>query len=270
MKPKVLLSRKTFFSASRRLWIEAWDESQNQAAFGKATQLHGHDYVVDAYYAGPVPKDDGMIANISELKPLLAEMVQHFDGKYLNHLPDFASALPTLENIVNSLWFRLPPTLGTGKLERIALEESRRLRILKTIDTMRLTRSYEFCAAHRLHSPALPETENMQRYGKCSNPAGHGHNYVLEVSLQGQTDAATGQLISLKTLDALIEKTIIDRFDHKHLNEDCPEFEGVIPTSENFARVIFDLLDPLLQEPHCQLSKIGLHETYKNYFEVER
>lgn len=270
MKPNIFLSRKTFFSATRRLQVDGWNEDQNRAAFRKACQLHGHDYIVEVFYAGNVSDDDGMIINIMDVKALLATMTAHFDGHYLNDLSDFEGRLPTLENLVNSLWSYLPGALGNGQLDRLRLEESRRLNIIKTNNTMHLTRSYDFCAAHRLHAPHLPASENEQRYGKCGNPAGHGHNYKLDVTLEGEPNPQTGQLVALPELDQLVEETIIDRFDHKHLNEDCAEFKDLIPTSENFAKVIFDLLNPLLDSPHSHLAKVGLHETYKNYFEVER
>lgn len=270
MNSKVLLGRKAFFSATRRLHVNGWNEEQNVAQFGKASRLHGHDYVVDAFYGGAVHGDDGMIVNISELKPFLARAAGYFDGFYLNDLEEFQEALPTAENLVNCFWNHLPQALGTGQLDRLRLDESPRLWVVKTINTMLFTRSYDFCAAHRLHTPNLPASENRRRYGKCNNPAGHGHNYRLEVTLEGDPNPQTGQLAALPQLDQVVEETIIDRFDHRHLNEDCPEFETLVPTSENLAKVIFDLLDPLLESPHSRLAKVGLHETYKNYFEVER
>jgi 6-pyruvoyltetrahydropterin/6-carboxytetrahydropterin synthase len=270
VKPKVLLGRKAFFSATRRLYLTDWSAEENEAQFGKASNLHGHDYLIEAFYGGAVHGDDGMIVNITDLKPLLADAAAYFDGHYLNDLDEFKNVLPTIENLVNCLWNHLPATLGSGQLERLRLDESPRLWAVKTTGTMHLTRSYDFCAAHRLHAPDLPEAENERRYGKCNNPAGHGHNYTLEVTLEGEPDPQSGQLAALPALDQLVEKTVLDRFDHKHLNEDCPEFEHLIPTSENLAKVIFDLLNPLLESPHSHLAKVGLHETFKNYFEVER
>ena len=84
-------------------------------------------------------------------------------------------------------------------------------------------------------------------YGKCNNPRGHGHNYGLEVTIAGTTDA-NGQIIARDELDEIVDKEVFARFDHRHLNEDCPEFNGMVPTSENLARVIFDLLDERLQD----------------------
>lgn len=270
MNSKVLLGRKAFFSATRRLHVNSWNAEENAAEFGKASRLHGHDYLIEAFYGGAVHGDDGMIVNITDLKPFLADAAAYFDGRYLNDLAELNTVPPTLENLVNCVWNRLPVTLGSGRLERLRLDESPRLWAIKTINTMFLTRSYDFCAAHRLHAPELPASENRRRYGKCNNPAGHGHNYTLEVTLEGEPNPQTGQLAALPALDHLVEETIIERFDHRHLNEDCPEFETLIPTSENLAKVIFNLLDPLLQTPHSHLAKVGLHETHKNYFEVER
>ncbi|MEO6908700.1 MAG: 6-carboxytetrahydropterin synthase [Abditibacteriaceae bacterium] len=270
MNPKVLLGRKAFFSATRRLHVDGWNEEENVAEFGKASRLHGHDYLVEAFYGGTVHSDDGMIVNITDLKPFLAKAAAYFDGHYLNDLAEFHDALPTAENLVNCFWNHLPQTLGSGELTRLRLDESSRLWVTITINTMFFTRSYDFCAAHRLHAPDLPASENKRRYGKCNNPAGHGHNYTLEVTLEGNLNPQTGQLAALPQLDQLVEETVIDRFDHRHLNEDCPEFKDIVPTSENLAKVIFNLLDPLLESPHSHLAKVGLHETYKNYFEVER
>ena len=191
MNPKVLLGRKAFFSATRRLHIKDWNEEQNFVEFGKASRLHGHDYLVDAFYGGAVHPDDGMIVNITDLKPFLANAATYFDGHYLNDLAEFQSALPTAENLVNCFWNHLPQTIGSGQLSRLRLNESSRLRAIKTINNMLLTRSYEFCAAHRLHAPDLSETENKRRYGKCNNPAGHGHNYTLDVTLEGDPDPQT-------------------------------------------------------------------------------
>jgi len=270
MTSKVLLGRKTFFSATRALAIQGATVEANKAVFGKAYRLHGHGYMAEAFYAGNIARDDGMIVNITELKPFLATASAYFDGTYLNDLVEFKDAPPTLENLVNCFWNHLPSELGSGQLQKLRLDESPRLWAIKTTDAMYLTRSYDFCAAHRLHAPNLPAGENERRYGKCNNPAGHGHNYTLEVTLQGDPDPRTGQLMPLPALDQLVEETVLERFDHRHLNEDCPEFADLIPTSENLARVIFDLLNPLLETPQSNLAKIGLHETFKNYFEVKR
>ena len=89
---------------------------------------------------------------------------------------------------------------------------------------IRLTRRYRWPASHRLHSDALSEEQNWKLYGKCNNPYGHGHDYVLEVSVTGEVDARTGQVARRETLDALVESSVLNDFAHKNLNQDVPDF----------------------------------------------
>lgn len=270
MNEQVTLGRRSFFSAGLSLHNPAWSDERNRAVFGKAAAPHGHDYVLDAYYRGMVATEDGMIVNITDIKPLLAEVLGGLEGRFLNEEVDyFRARRPTAENVVDFLWQELPAQIASGRLVRLRLEESPRLRVQRTEHAMQVTRNYEFAAAHRLHAPALSEEENDRRYGKCNNPRGHGHNYGLEVTVEGAPDGETGWIIPPAELDAIVDEEVYNRFDHKHLNEDCPEFAGLIPTSENLARVIFDLLRPRLDGAGRRLAKIGLHETQKNYFEVE-
>ena len=128
-----------------------------------------------------------------------------------------------------------------------------------------LTKIYEFSAAHRLHSQLLSDQENLEIFGKCNNPAGHGHNYVLEVTIKGTVDPKTGLVTDLNLLDEVIEKEVFSRFDYKHLNLDTTEFENVNPTSENFVKVLWDVLEPNLQP--TLLHRVRLRETPKNHFD---
>jgi len=127
-----------------------------------------------------------------------------------------------------------------------------------------LTRTYTFCAAHRLHSDQLPEDLNRKIFGKCNNLNGHGHNYTVLVTVHGELDSRTGLITDVDALDRLVKKNIVDRFDHQHLNFD-PAFEQVTTTGENLARLIWDLL--VDQIPSGQLGKIGVIETRDNFFE---
>ena len=257
---KVSIARRAYFSFGRHAQIENWPP--------RLRLPHGYDCVLTVYYDGSVPVHNGMVVNISDIKPALAEAVAPLDYAMLTGQDEILKAPPSAENIVKFLWERLPAQVEEGQLSRVVLEVSSRLSIEKTPDIMRLTRKYEFAAAHRLCSPDFSDEENSTLYGKCSNLAGHGHNYGLEVTVEGTPDEA-GFIIAPQKLDALVEAEIFERFDHKHLNEDCPEFENLIPTSENFARVIFAVLQEKLSEAGYRLAKIGLHETQKNYFEVE-
>jgi 6-pyruvoyltetrahydropterin/6-carboxytetrahydropterin synthase len=127
-----------------------------------------------------------------------------------------------------------------------------------------ITRTYTFCAAHRLHTDQLPEDLNQQIFGKCNNPNGHGHNYTVLVTVQGELHARTGVITDVEALDRLVQATIVDRFDHQHLNFD-PAFEQVTTTGENLARLIWDILVDHI--PSGRLGKIGVIETRDNYFE---
>ena len=268
---KIVIGRRAFFSAGRVLRRADWSDEENQKAYGKDFFPHGHDYLLSVFYAGEPREEDGMIVNISEIKPILARILQPLEDAFLNEIPAFETTVPTLENLVGYLWNQLPARIEEGVVSRLCLQESARFWAQKSASTnlMKLTRKYEFAAAHRLNAPSLSLDENSSRYGKCNNLAGHGHNYGLEVTIEGEPDAAKGVLIAPLELDAIVEKEVFDRFDHKHLNEDCPDFETLIPTSENLARVIFEKLEPALKTDARRLVKIGLNETQKNYFEVE-
>jgi 6-pyruvoyltetrahydropterin/6-carboxytetrahydropterin synthase len=127
-----------------------------------------------------------------------------------------------------------------------------------------LTRRYAFAASHRLHSPRLSEPENQRIYGKCANPYGHGHNYVVEVTVSGPVDPATGMVTQIETLDTLVEREVIEAFDHKYLNEEIPVFRGHVPTTENLCKEIYARLKPFSA---ARLERVRLEETSLNSFE---
>lgn len=270
--PTVSLSRGISFSAGRRLFCPNWDEPQNQRAFGLASKPHGHEYVLEVAYCGHVSTEDGMIMNLVDLKPLVKAAISPLDQSWIEQdVAEFHAVRPTAENIARYLWSRLPEHFGAAQLYRLRLRESRQTLVELSSHSMKISRSYEFAAAHRLFVPTLSEAENLARFDKCSNPAGHGHNYGLDVWVEGAPDPQTGFIISPQLLDALVETEVYQRFDHKHLNVDCPEFSdaGLVPTSENLARLIFELLGRKLSAEGYKLARIGLRETQKNYFEVE-
>jgi 6-pyruvoyltetrahydropterin/6-carboxytetrahydropterin synthase len=136
-----------------------------------------------------------------------------------------------------------------------------------------LTRRYRFCASHRLHNEALSDDANLRIYGKCDSAFGHGHNYVLEVTVEGPIDQETGMVFDLLALDRLVEKEVLERFDHTNLNLDVENFRSRVPTTENVCAEIFHLLEdkvdgggPLLA---AQLARVRLEETNWNSFEYE-
>jgi 6-pyruvoyltetrahydropterin/6-carboxytetrahydropterin synthase len=119
-------------------------------------------------------------------------------------------------------------------------------------------------ASHRLHNEALSAEENRAAYGKCNNPHGHGHNYVLEVLVCGPVDPETGMVVNMAALDEAVESKIIKRFDHTNLNLD-PAFANRVPTTENLCRAVFGLLKDAL--PAGELEHVRVEETENNFFE---
>ena len=126
-------------------------------------------------------------------------------------------------------------------------------------------RKEHFNAAHRLHNSNWSDEKNRSIFGKCNNPNFHGHNYELAVKVTGQTDVETGYVIDMKILSKIINNEVLDRFDHKNLNLDTKEFENLIPTAENLAVVIWNILREKISE---QLEiKVILYETERNFVE---
>jgi 6-pyruvoyltetrahydropterin/6-carboxytetrahydropterin synthase len=129
---------------------------------------------------------------------------------------------------------------------------------------LELGRRYCFSASHRLHTAHLTEEENCRVFGKCNNPYGHGHNYVVEVSVSGKVDPATGMIANLADLDAFVQQQVLEDFDHKSLNEDVPAFRDKVPTTEN---VCIEIFQRLKKFPLANLERVRVEETGKNSFE---
>ena len=127
-----------------------------------------------------------------------------------------------------------------------------------------LTRRYMFSASHRLHSPELSEAENQRTYGKCNNPHGHGHNYMLEVTVSGPVDDATGMVCNLVDLDGFVQKEVLERFDLQNLNT-LSQFKNLVPTTESLSVVIYEIMQQSFRFAH--LEKVRIEETMMNSFE---
>jgi 6-pyruvoyltetrahydropterin/6-carboxytetrahydropterin synthase len=132
---------------------------------------------------------------------------------------------------------------------------------------MRLTRRYRFAASHRLNSEALTPGENARLYGKCNNPFGHGHDYVLDVSVEGPPDAS-GQIVDRNALDALVQERVLGKVDHRNLNCDLPELRSQVATTENLAFAIQRMLARDWTLP-ARLARVRISETARNTFELE-
>ncbi len=268
------LTRQTAFEASHYNRIPELSNTENLKLFGAATNPngHGHNYILEVMVKGTVDVDDGIVINLVTLDALLkTEVLPKYDHKHLNcQHPFFAGnphVQPTCENIAIEIWQQLVPSLPSGMLHRVRLYE----RTTNFADyygegkMVYLTKVYEFSSAHRLHSHVLSDEENLDIFGKCNNPFGHGHNYVLEVTVKGKVDPRTGLVARLDFLDEVVQKQVYARFDYKHLNFDTPEFEKLNPTSENFVKVLWHVLEPNLHP--VVLYRLRLRETPKNHFD---
>jgi 6-pyruvoyltetrahydropterin/6-carboxytetrahydropterin synthase len=126
-----------------------------------------------------------------------------------------------------------------------------------------ITVKVSFEAAHRLHNPERPDDWNRAAFGKCNNPFGHGHNYVLEVAVEGEVDPDTGYLVDMKELKETLRLVIVSEVDHRHLNHEVPWLAGVNPTAENLAMTFYRRLLPALT-PGVRLAAVTVHETERN------
>jgi len=134
---------------------------------------------------------------------------------------------------------------------------------------MLITRKVEFSASHALRSPSLTDAENAQTYGPAANPNGHGHNYSVEVTLEGEPDAVTGMVMDLKELKDILNREVLEPFDHRFLNHEVPPFDRVVPTAENITLEIWRRLKGTLERDGSRLHAIRLWETndlYVDYY----
>jgi len=271
--PQVTLARKVSFSSGHRYWLPSLNEQGNRELYGEWASPfnHGHNFVLWVSARGEVNESDGMVVNIKWIDDVLQQrVVAKFDQKSINdQIPEFAERSPSLENLLKYFRSTLHELPGNVVLSHLKLEETPLLYGEWTLETdmITLTRTYEFAASHRLHVSALAPEENVRLFGKCNNENGHGHNYVLEVTVSGEISEPSGMLVDLGELDQTVHREVVDRYDHKNLDLDIPEFEGKNTTSEVVGLMIFDRLQFAIP---AQLERIRLYETARNMFEVTR
>ena len=261
-------SRRFDFSASHRYWRDEWSQQENERVFGKCTSPygHGHNYTLDVTIRGTPDPATGMIMNMVDLKVLVNEVLDAFDHKHLNEdTPYFKALIPTTENIVRVLWRLIAPRLPAGvALAHLRLYEMRDLWAdYDGGEEASFSRSYVFSAAHRLHSAQLSDAENQQLCGKCNNPNGHGHNYTLEVTVDGVVDPQTGMVMDMVALDGQV-RSVIDTLDHKHIDREVPWFAARASTGEHIVLYLWEMLATRLEG---QLRQLRLWETKNNVFE---
>jgi len=209
----------------------------------------------------------GYLCNITVIDDLLRRHAIPFGADSLRDHGWRMSA----EHLLVHIWERVvpaaPPQAPVVELElcvtpclRYAIRQEKPEMVL-------LTQQFEFAAAHRLHCPQLTNAENVSTFGKCNNPNGHGHNYLLEVTVAGTPTGRTGAVLPLPRFEQIVKERVIDRLDHKHLNDDTDEFRELNPTVENIARVIWGLLAEHVTP--ASLHRVRVWETPKTCAEYE-
>jgi 6-pyruvoyltetrahydropterin/6-carboxytetrahydropterin synthase len=265
-----IVNRRAQFSASHRYWLPELSENENVEKFGLCSKFpgHGHNYVLFISLAGELD-EYGMVLNLSDVKHVIKrEITNQLDFSYLNDVwTEFQQTLPTTENIARVIWERLAPHLP---LVRVQLFEHPELWADYMGNKMEayLSISTHFSAAHRLAHPDLSLEENTEIYGKCARVNGHGHNYHLEVTVKGEIDSRTGMIVDLGELNQVIEDYVVEPFDHTFLNKDIAFFAKVVPTAENIALYISNVLRSPIQELGAKLYKVKLIESPNNSCEI--
>ena len=270
-----VITRRACFSASHRYWLPELSADDNAARFGPCSFApgHGHNYELIVSMAGDLDAD-GMVLNLSEVKHAIrSEVTGQLDFRFLNEAwPEFdvsssEGCLPTTEALVRTIWHRLRSHLPITALR---LYEQPGLWADYLGDSMDafLTIRTHFAAAHRLARPELSQEENEQIYGKCARPHGHGHNYLVDITVRGSIDPRTGMVCDLSALQRLVDDLVVEPFDHTFLNKDVPFFAECVPTAENIALHIADRLSSPIKAIGAQLHKVRLQESPNNAAEV--
>lgn len=267
---RCIINRRAEFSASHRYWLPELSDAENNERFGPTARFpgHGHNYVLYVSMEGELD-DYGMVLNLSDVKHVIRrEVTSQLDFSYLNDTwPEFQTTLPTTEQIAWAIWQRLASHLPLVKIQ--LFEHSTLWAEYEGNDMdAYLSISTHFSAAHRLALPHLTLEQNSEIYGKCARVNGHGHNYHLEVTIQGKIDPRTGMIADLVAFQKAVNDYVVEPFDHTFLNKDIPYFADVVPTAENIAVHIRDLLQQPIREIGAKLHKVKLIESPNNSCEV--
>ncbi len=274
-----LITRRACFSASHLYRLPELDDATNHERFGPCSLApgHGHNYELIVAMAGPLDAD-GMVLNLSDVKHAIRREVSEPLGfRFLNQVwPEFDLArpegrLPTTEALALAIRARLAPHLPLVGL-RLYEQPDLWADVLAgpSIDPMEafLSIRTHFAAAHRLAREELSQAENEAIYGKCARPHGHGHNYLLDVTVRGAIDRRTGMVCDLAELQQLVSDLVVEPFDHTFLNKDVAHFASCVPTAENIALHIVDLLSAPIAATGARLHKVRLQESPNNAAEV--
>ena len=270
-----VITRRACFSSSHRYWLPEKSPEENFALFGKCSLSpgHGHNYELIVSMGGELDSD-GMVLNLSDVKHSIKDKVTgQLDFRFLNDVwPEFDMSndkgiLPTTEAIISVIWNRLKNDLP---LTSLRLYENPNLwadYYGKPMEAL-LTVQTHFAAAHRLAKEEISFDENKKIYGKCARVNGHGHNYILDVTVRGKIDQRTGMICDLPSLQTIIDDLVVEQLDHTFLNKDIAFFKTCVPTCENIALYISDILSSPIKNIGANLHKVRLQESPNNAAEI--
>lgn len=250
---EVLLTKRIEFAAAHRYHNAAWDAATNRRVFGACNNEpgHGHNYLLEVTVAGPVDRRTGMVVNLFDLKVVLLDVLEEFDHKHLNvDTPYFKDLVPTTENIATVLWDRLAQRADIGRLARVRLYEDEDLWADVTAEgrplrRASLTRRYRFPASVPLrHRSAQDRT---------------GHDYSLEVTVEGTIHQETGMVTDIGGVDRTVQELVLRRFADRDLGQD-PAFSARPPTGETLAQLIWSLLVKAIPTGRLQLIRLAESE----------
>ncbi len=281
----ICMTRHVSFSAGKVDWKKSVDLNADEAESDGQVPLatYGHNYGVDVTIQGEIDPRTGIVVNIKEIDRVLRErVIDRFDRKLIHvQAPEFAGRPITSESLATWIAQEIAENLPVGaSLSKVRVAETPLVAAEWTLDqpsepaveqtigavVMRSTRVYEFAASHRLHSPHLTDEENRELFGKCNYASGHGHNYVLEITVEGPVDPRSARVICPDLLDKIVHREVVDRYDHRHFNVDIPEFESLIPSTEVVTKIIWERLVREIPPP-ARLSSVLIRETARNIFE---
>ena len=254
------VSKRLEFSASRRLHVDGWSESENLSAFGPETNARygsGRNYVAYFVFTGPVDPTTGMLINISEIKERAGKIVrERFDHKFLNEdNPAFRDVPPTAENIARQLYLDVTPLFSDVEAKLCAChltECAERSATYYSTGACEANFWFEFSAARKTMSPLLSAEENVRLFGESVSM--HGHNYRARLTFRTERCDGKGPLVRFDAIDASV-RALRSELDHQHLNEEVMGLKNRPVTTESLAGYIYERVDTMMP-----LQRVRLHE----------
>ncbi|MCF7957126.1 MAG: 6-carboxytetrahydropterin synthase [Phycisphaerae bacterium] len=225
--------------------------------YGRSLNFDSHPLRLWLTFAGAVGDDSGFVVNVSHIKAAMEEALATDEVRCENPM-----------DLLDKVGLIMRDKFSDIQLLRLQLDKDESMhlvRYMKEPTMVEVTFKYELAASHQLWNDKWNAPRNYQEFGKCANPAGHGHNYFLEVTLRGEPEPTTGQIIGLDAVDEVVEEFIIKKFDHKNLNEDIDEFSQLNPTVENMSKLFWETLSGKFGP--VKLARIKVWETQKTFAE---